>query len=104
MFSTWEGCPQVGDKPGEFDTMPHIICAYSQSTAIRKLVPFFGENGEPVYIQKIFVQSADVGPPSGSPAADEMDPLWSDSMIQMSYLEKIADLPGKEEPPSPEMD
>lgn len=80
--------------------MPHIVCAYSQSTAFRKLVPFIDDNGEVVYIQKIYVQSGDVGPPSDSPEADENNPLWNTSMMQMVYLKKVADLPSA----SPEMD
>ena len=98
--SSWEGCPETGEA-GEFDTMPHIICAFSQSTAIRKLVPYLDENGTPIFIQKIFVGSADVGPPAGTPAADEDNPLWSDSVMQMTYLEKVGDLPAA---PSPEIE
>ena len=98
-LSSWEGCPATGEN-GEFDSMPHIVCAYSQSTAFRKLVPFIDDNGEVVYIQKIYVQSGDVGPPSDSPEADENNPLWNTSMMQMVYLKKVADLPSA----SPEMD
>ena len=73
-----------------------LVCAYGQSTAFRKLVPYFDDDMNLVYLHMIWIQSNNLDLVAGLPSDEGTVQVFS------AMLTKIGDVPIAS--PAPETD
>lgn len=91
---SWESCPEYSSSGEMLTTSAVIICTYAQSTAVQKFIPYFNRDGSVAYIQKIWIQSENVGAIDGKkPVPVSQTDFITDAAFQMAVLDYFGDLP-----------